>query len=199
MNKVLKTYELQINEDPNSQFEVDYVALVDAPAIEKNFLKFNQNVNKLHFAAINEDRQIISGAAMLANTPIYRIDEQTGEEYNIVFKPKTIEQIAMKFFEKGFNQNFNLMHDPTQILKNVTIFESFINDESRGIKPMAGFEDAPQGSWFISAKVNDAATWAKIKSGEVKGFSVEGCFAYKKSEMTLEEKMAQIEAILNAE
>ena len=41
---------------------------------------------------------------------------------------------------------------------------------------MKGFEDAPDGSWFISARVNNAAIWAKIKQGAIKGFSVEGVF-----------------------
>jgi hypothetical protein len=42
---------------------------------------------------------------------------------------------------------------------------------------MAGYEDAPDGSWFISAKVDNEEVWAKIKAGDFKGFSVEGQFA----------------------
>ena len=42
---------------------------------------------------------------------------------------------------------------------------------------MAGFEDLPDGTWFISAKVNNDAIWSKIKAGEVRGFSVEGNFS----------------------
>lgn len=192
----MKTYELVINEDEQSELEVDFVSLVDFPAIEKNFLKFDEN-KPLQFAKVDTERRIISGPAMLADTPIFRRDEATGEEYNVIFKAETIEKIAQKFFAKGFNKNFNLMHNPEAKLDNVTIFESFITDESRGIKAMVGFEDAPQGSWFISAKVNDDTTWQMIKDEKIKGFSVEGMFNYKREKMSIEEAYNQIVSILS--
>jgi formylmethanofuran dehydrogenase subunit E len=37
--------------------------------------------------------------------------------------------------------------------------------------------------------VNNAEVWAKIKSGEIKGFSVEGVFEYKKKEFTIDENI----------
>jgi len=190
----LPIYEMKINEDLNSDLEVQYVALVDRPAIQKNFLAFKDIPQA--FATVDEDRRIISGPAMLADQPIYRKDEQLGE-YLVVFKADTIFSIAQKFFQKGFNSNFNLMHDPKQKCEGVTVFESFIVDSSRGIKPMTGFEDAKDGSWFISAKVSDDSVWAKVKAGEIRGFSVEGVFGYK-PELTPEEKfMAQILEIIN--
>lgn len=190
----LPIFEMKINEDLNSDLEVQYVALVDRPAIQKNFLAFKDIPQA--FATVDEDRRIISGPAMLADQPIYRKDEQLGE-YLVVFKADTIFSIAQKFFQKGFNSNFNLMHDPKQKCEGVTVFESFIVDSTRGIKPMAGFEDAKDGSWFISAKVSDDNVWAKVKAGEIRGFSVEGVFGYK-PELTPEEKfMAQILEIIN--
>ncbi len=169
----LPLYEMRISDDPNSDLEVKFVALVDNPAIQKHFLAFKEQ----KFAAIDDDRRIISGPAMLADVPIMRMDDKLGQ-YQVIFKAPTIFQIAQKFFAKGFNSNFNLMHDPKQKCEGVTVFESFIVDSSRGIKPMTGFEDAPDGSWFLSAKVNNDEVWEKVKSGEVKGFSVEGVFAH---------------------
>ena len=189
----LPIYEMQISEDLASDLEVQYVALVDKPAIEKNFLAFR---DKQSFAIINEDRRIISGAAMLANVPIYRKDEQNGE-YMVVFRPATIYDIAQKFFAKGFNNNFNLMHDPNMKCEGVTVFESFISDKTRGIQPMKGFEDAQDGSWFISAKVNNDQVWQLIKEGRVKGFSVEGMFSYKKELSKEESMLQQVYDILN--
>jgi hypothetical protein len=172
------------------------VALVDLPAIEKNFIAFDKK--RLGFEVVSEDRQIISGPAMLSNVPIYRRDDQIGEYY-VVFSPQTIYDIAQKFFSKGFNQNFNLMHDPNNKVEGVNVFESFIVDKSRGIQPMKGFEDAQDGSWFISAKVTNPDVWAKIKSGEVKGFSVEGMFQYKKEKMNSEESvLAEIKRLLDS-
>lgn len=176
----LPIYNLTIDENTDSELEVSYVALVDAPAIEKNFLAFKDK--KPFTFAVNEEKRIISGPAMLADFLIYRRDDDFGE-YMVMFQAQTILQIAQKFFSKNFNSNFNLFHDPELKLDGVTVFESFIVDETRGIKPMAGFEDAAQGSWFISAKVNDDVIWDKIKKGELKGFSVEGMFKYKKLQL----------------
>jgi hypothetical protein len=142
---------------------------------------------KLSFS-VNEDKQEIFGPAMLADVAIYRNDLQLGE-YNVVFDKATIYKIAQKFFEKDFNKNFNLMHDPNQKCKGVYAFQSYIVDSTEGRPAPKGYEDAKDGSWFLGVKVNNAEVWAKIKSGEIKGFSVEGVFEYKKQELTADENI----------
>lgn len=194
----LKVYKCVIDENLNSELEVQAVALVDNPAIEKNFIAFNE-AKKLYF--LNEEKQIICGPAMIADMPIYRNDPVNGEYY-VVFDKPTIYSIVEKFCAKGFMNNVNLMHDSAQQPDDVTIFQSFISDSELGIAPMKGFEDAPDGSWFIAMKVNNPDVWMKIKSGEYKGFSVEGLFSMIKVNMaaqklTPEEAMKKIEQILN--
>jgi hypothetical protein len=183
----LPIYQLEISEDLNDDVEVDFVALVDRPAIEKDFLMFKEA--KANFVIQSEDRRIVSGALMLADTPIYRND-QNGEYY-VTFTKDTIEKIAQKFFKKGYQSNVNLMHDDALAVEGVTMYESFIVDSSRGVMAMKGFEDAPEGSWFGSFKVENESVWNKIKSGEFKGFSVEGIFNYKKGKqpMSVEESL----------
>jgi hypothetical protein len=183
----LPIYQLEISDDLNDDVEVDFVALVDRPAIEKDFLMFKEA--KANFIIQSEDRRIVSGALMLADTPIYRND-QNGEYY-VTFTKDTIEKIAQKFFKKGYQSNVNLMHDEALAVEGVTMYESFIVDSSRGVKAMKGFEDAPEGSWFGSFKVENESVWNKIKSGEFKGFSVEGIFNYKKEKqpMSVEESL----------
>jgi hypothetical protein len=183
----LPIYQLEISEDLNDDVEVDFVALVDRPAIERDFLKFKED--KAKFVIQSEDRRIVSGALMLADTPIYRND-QNGEYY-VTFTAPTIEKIAQKFFKKGYQSNVNLMHDEALAVEGVTMYESFIVDSSRGVMAMKGFEDAPEGSWFGSFKVENESVWNKIKSGEFKGFSVEGIFNYKKEKqpMSVEESL----------
>ena len=169
----LPVYEMVINPEETSDVEVSFVALVDKPAIERNFMAFKDA--RLNFA-VNEEQRIISGPAMVADVPIYRKDENG--EYNVFFSAKTIQDIALKFFKKDYHKNLNLFHDPSLSLDGVTIFESFVSDKARGIQPMKGFEDLPDGSWFISAKVDNEQVWQQIKSGAVKGFSVEGIFSF---------------------
>lgn len=171
----LPVYEMVINPEETSDVEVSFVALVDKPAIERNFMAFKDS--RLNFA-INEDQRIISGPAMVADQLIYRRDENG--EYNVFFSAETIKDIALKFFKKDYHKNLNLFHDPSLSLEGVTIFESFVSDSARGIQPMKGFEDLPDGSWFISAKVDNEQVWQQVKSGAVKGFSVEGIFSFMK-------------------
>ena len=44
--------------------------------------------------------------------------------------------------------------------------------------PPKGFEDAKDGSWFVSYFVEDDGIWAKCKDGTWNGFSVEGYFDF---------------------
>ena len=171
----LPVFEMVINNEETSDVEVAAVAFVDKPAIEKNFLAFKDQ--RVQFA-VNPDKRIVSGPAMVADQLIYRKDENG--EYNVFFSAETIRDIAIKFFKKDYQKNINLFHDPNMSQEGVTIFESFVSDASRGIQPMKGFEDLPDGSWFISAKVENEDVWNRIKSGEVKGFSVEGIFSFLK-------------------
>jgi hypothetical protein len=187
-------YKCIIDETVESNVEVDFVALVDKPAIEKNFMAFSAEKMKFN---VDDKRRIISGPAMIANMLIYRNVEPLGEFYTF-FDKETIQSIALKFFKKGYMQNLNIMHDENQKTEGVTIFESFLTDSTRGILPMKGFEDVADGSWFISAKVDDDATWTKVTDGTLKGFSVEGIFKQipvkqqKMSADTLLERMTEL-------
>ncbi len=175
---MLPTYELLIDETAGSEFAVDAISLVDNPAVKKSFLAFSE-ANKpvtLKFSEVNLDRGIISGVAMLADTPIYRNDPTLGE-CNVVISSDTMFKMVTKFFQMGFQNNFNIMHNPQDKCEGVTVFESFISDKTRGIQPMKGFEDAPDGSWFISAMVNNPEVKQAIIDGQLTGFSIEGVFA----------------------
>jgi hypothetical protein len=170
----LPLYMLEISDDLNDDAEVQFVSLVDRPAIQKNWNAFK---NEQKFQIISEDKRIISGCAMLADTPIFRSDANFGDYY-VAFSKDTITKIVQKYFKKGYQNNVNLMHDPNKAETGVTMFESFISDKSRGIEPMKGFEDAPDGSWFVSMLVENDEVWDKVKQGMVNGFSIEGIFNY---------------------
>ena len=230
----LPVYELQISDILTDDAEVSYVALVDKPAIKKDFLAFNQafvepnpseskddflprcisyvvnevedneqavaicsNIweqsfrNNIAFKIENEEERIISGPLMLAETPIYRNSKQFGEHF-IKFSAETIKQIAIKFSKKGYHGNVNIMHSEDMQVDGLVMFESFITDSKRGIMPMKGFEDAPDGSWFGSFYVENDQVWEAVKLGVVKGFSVEGIFNYTIPKKSAEETLRDI-------
>lgn len=150
------------------------------------------------FSIQNEEQHIISGPLMLADTPIYRSNSKFGEHY-VTFSPETIKDIAIKFSKKGYQKNVNLMHDANMQVEGLVMFESFIVDKARGILPMAGYEDAKDGSWFGSFYVENEQVWNLIKEGKVKGFSVEGYFDYaapNKEESYAEKKLKELSELL---
>jgi hypothetical protein len=189
-------YEAQVSPDLTSDLEVNYLGLVEKPAIDKNFQAFKEHAAKF---VINEEKKIISGPAMIADLPIYRSDDSLGEYY-VVFNKPAIQTIVEKFSAKGYLKNFNLFHDPAQKVDDVTVFNSFIIDTELGINPPSNFTDLPNGSWFITAKVNNEDVWNKVKTGEIKGFSVEGIFTYlpvAKVKMTAEQLAQKIQSLLS--
>ena len=190
----LPVYELLINDDINDDAEVNFVALVDRPAIQRNWNAFK---NKVKFEIVSEEKRIISGPLMLADTPIFRSDDVHGDYY-VTFSKDTILKIAQKFFKKGYQANVNVEHNPDYKVEDMVMFESFISDKDRGIAPMKGFEDAPDGSWFGSFKVDSEDAWSKVKHGEVKGFSVEGVFEYRKEKSKEMQLLEDIKNILTS-
>jgi len=136
------------------------------------------------FSVVNNEERIVVGPAMIPDMPIFRSDS-TGE-YFVFFDKKTIETIALKFYAKGFQQNANEMH--TKPVEGITFFMSWIADESKGIPKMKQFEDLPDGTWFLGAKVMNDETWSKVKDGTFKGFSVEGMFDMTEIKMRMKEE-----------
>lgn len=148
------------------------------------------------FKIVDEEKRIISGPLMVANQKIYRYDPELGE-YDVFFSPETIKQIAIKMAKRGYHQNVNLMHSGDLKLDGVTLFEVFQSDKERGIQPMKGYEDLPDGSLFGSMYVENDNAWDIIKKGLVKGFSVEGNFAHRQMNFA-ETQLQQVIDILNS-
>ena len=181
----MKVFELLIEAKPNSELVVNYVAGVDRPAIERNFLVFKEVKKKLNFAEVG-DGSFVIGAAMIPDMLIDRVDED-GTEYQVFFSKETIALIAEMFYTNGFQSNFNLMHDPNQQKDGVVFFQSFIKDTAKGILGMEG--DYPEGTWFLGAKINNEEVKQKVLNGEIKGWSVEGMFKYKNKQAFSSDEM----------
>lgn len=154
---------------------------------------------KLSFAIISEEKRIVSGAIMLADELIFRASNKVIKtDHYVKFSADTIKAIAIKFAKKKYQNNVNLMHDPEQKVKGVTMFESWLVDTERGIMPMKGFEGVANGSWFGSFYVENEKVWQSIKKGDYKGFSVEGLFDYIEPISAEENALKKIEELLNS-
>lgn len=144
------------------------MSLVANPAIEENFLAFSEDIK----FSVNEEQRIVFGPSLRADYPIYRYDSKRGEYY-VVFNKETIDQLYQKFMSDNRTHAVNLEHNTD--VTGVYMIQSFIKDADKGIDPK-GFESVSNGSWFTAYKVENDKVWESIKSGEFKGFSVEGLF-----------------------
>ena len=169
----LPIYKLVVDEE---ELGLEAVALVDNPAIQVNWQAFN-NSKPLKFQQVG-DRQIVSGPLMIPDLPIYRRDNEKGEHY-VVFDRDTIEQCALKYFKSGLHNSVNIMHEADEVVNGATMIETFFIDKSRGIETPKGYDELPDGTWWGTYKITDTNLWNNfIKTGEFKGFSVEGLFKY---------------------
>ena len=187
MAEKLKVFELVIDEDSEDS-GVNMIALVDYPAIERDFMKFSK---QQVFKVVDEEQRIVSGPAMLADKAIFRMDEEIGEHY-VVFTAETIKKIRNKFAKTHSSDMVNLMHETA--VSGVHIVESFLIDERRGITTPKGFDEMTQGSWFVSMLIENEEVWQQVKDGTFKGFSVEGIF----ERATEEHKPGNLEDLFRA-
>lgn len=164
----LPTYKIVINMDDDVT-GMTAVSLVEHPAIEVPFLCFETEKQSFQ---LNNDKRIITGPAILADTPIYRNSPSRGE-YQVVFTKETIRQIVEKYAKNQLFNVVNLQHNEDTFVNSCYMVESLIIDKERGICPNE-FKDIPDGSWIVSYKVDDDALWNEIKNGKhLNGFSIE--------------------------
>ena len=162
---------------------VSYVALVESPAIERPFQAFSKE--KMRFTETGEKR-VLTGPLMLADTPIIRRDKTRGE-YFVIFQRETIRKMVQKYFKQGNQHNVNAEHSTA--IDGVYMFESWMIDRDRGINPPNGYEDAKDGSWFGSFKVENDKVWEDRE--QFTGFSIEGYFGMQPTDTEIEVAMAE--------
>ena len=79
-NKELDLIELFIDEEKELD-GIEAISLVEFPAIEENFVALSKH--KVEFKAIDEERRVVIGLALIPDKKIYRRDKEY--EYNIMF------------------------------------------------------------------------------------------------------------------
>lgn len=168
----LPLYEATLNmmDDELGMF---VISLVDAPAVERDFVAFNEEKRVLTYSVANEEQQKVFGLIMECDKPIYRRTENNFEYY-ITYNRKTIEIMAEKYFKMGYQNNVDTMHN-FELEEGITLTQMFIKDSEKGVNPI-GFEDVNNGSLFAEFHIENTEIWNAIKEGTYKGFSLAGCF-----------------------
>ena len=167
----MKIIELIIDET-DEQSGIEAISLVEQPAIESNFVALNKQ--EVLLKEIDTDKRILMGPALIPDKSIYRRNDD-GQEYYIYFSQNTVRKASELFFKKSNHRNATFEHKDK--INGVTFVESWIVENKDKDKTALYGMDVPVGTWMVSAKIDDEELYQKAKSGEVKGFSIEGYFA----------------------
>jgi hypothetical protein len=164
-------YELRIEDNMD---EVFAISLVESPAIESDFIYFDKEV--VQFAAVDNEQQMLIGPILVPDKKILRVDGE-GQPYHVFFTKDTVKQLAQTYLQKKYTSNATLEHDKK--IKGVDLVESWVKDGPLDKSNNYGL-NLPQGSWVGIFKISDKNIWNDyVKTGKVKGFSIEGLFSHK--------------------
>ena len=182
-----KLYKMIAKEDGG----VNAISLVLTPAIMKEFVALSRQPQKR--VNLQEDKRIIVSPVLIPDIEIPRFDEETNEEYDITFGKEEIAKIAENFLINGYQNEATLEHD--EEVDGVSVIESWIKESENDKSLDFGFGDLPIGTWFVKMKIYDNELWAKIKSGEIRGLSIEGMFGHELIENAMVKMRAQNEEV----
>jgi len=164
--------ELILDED--EAIGVEAISVVENPAIESDFIALNSQEIKL--AEISKEKRLLMGALLIPKKPIYRRNGE--EEYYVFFSADTVLKASQMYLQNGNQSNSTLEHDGK--LSGLTLVESWIVEDKTKDKTALYGLDVPVGTWMGSVKVDNDEVWNDyVKTGKVKGFSIEGYFADK--------------------
>lgn len=178
-----KLYEL-IVDDENTD-EVFAISLVSQPAIQSDFMFFNKE--QIKFASVSNEKRMLIGPILIPDKRILRMDGE-GNPYHVFFSKQTVEKLAQNYLKKKYVANATLEHDKK--LKGVHLVESWVKEGKLDKSNNYGM-NLPEGSWvgkfYIDETKEGNTIWNDyVKTGLVKGFSVEALMEHKLIKASLE-------------
>lgn len=187
-----------ILDDQQMASGIDAISIVEAPAIESNFIALKSH--EMKFAQVDAEKRILMGPVLIPDKPIYRKQVMNGEmqEFYVYFSKDTVRKASQMFLLKGNQGNATIEHELA--VQGVCMVETWIKEDMEKDKSAIYGMNDPIGTWMGCLKVTNDEVWADAKNGKFKGFSIEGYFADKSMPLskveTDDEKLNKIINIL---
>ena len=175
------------------ELAIDAISLVTSPAIESEFVFFGKEKNNLTFAKVDEEKRMLISPALIPNKQIFRHDPNTDSDYYVYFSKETVRKASELYLKHNNHHKATYQHQDR--VSGVLTVESWIKEGDRDKSKLYGY-DLPNGTWFVKMKIENDELWQKIRSGELKGLSIEGYFTDKMQAMS--EKQPTDKEILEA-
>jgi len=184
--------ELVLDEE-NNEIGIEAISVVENPAIEEDFIALSNDIVELKEA--DKEKKLLVGALLIPNKPIYR--RSGDDEYYVFFSKDTVLKASQMYLMNGNQSKATLEH--AHDINGLTLVESWIVEDDVHDKSRKYGMNVPVGTWMGAVKVNNDEVWNDfVKTGKVKGFSIEGYFADKMERpkepiADLQEELSKIE------
>jgi hypothetical protein len=163
MGKKLKRYKVGLDSETTA------ISLVTEPAIEVDFIHMSKDEERKPIFLEKDEKYMVYGPVLIPDVDIYRNNGE--QEYYLSFTKESIEKMSQEYMKDFKQYNVSLQHE--EQVDEVCMVEQWIVMDSYKDKANALGFNVPVGTWMAAFKVNNIDTWNRIKSGELKGFSVE--------------------------
>ena len=171
----MKVFELK--KKKSLSHAIHAIALVEKPAIETDFIYLSIDGKKAESNIyLSEEKGIIYSPVLIPNQRIKRLNENTGEVYEIFFSKETIEEAAYDMMTaKTPLDQFNEEHTDKKINGTNVVELWLVDDPAMDKATKLGF-NVVAGTLMAGIKVTDEEAKEKIRLGKIKGISIEALF-----------------------
>ena len=166
----MRLFELVLENDDEGVFALSFV---ENPAIEMDFVYFGEEYK---FQQVNEEKRLVVGPILVPNKKILRVDG-SGQPYEVYLSEDTVRRIAHNYMKNGYQNETTLEHDKK--VDGISLTESWIVESREKDKSKLYNMTLPVGTWAGVFRIDNDEMWEDyIKSGKVKGISIEGIFEH---------------------
>ena len=174
--------------DENQVDGVFGISLVLDPAMKGQFIALKKQ--KVQFKTIDEEKRIVVGLVLEPNKLIPR-NGGDGEPFNMIFSEDTITSLCYAFTKNEYNKNSSIEHSDSKI-EGVTFVENWIVRDEKIDTGIALGLDVKKGQWLSVSKIDNDEVWDDyIKTGAVKGFSIDAMLSLKEVNLKSNIEMAE--------
>lgn len=161
----LDIYDIMLG---GEDFGIKATSLVTLPAMESQFIHFNEDKPQFIFAS--EEKRELVGAIMIPDKLIYR--NINGHKFWVNFEKSVIKELTSRMIKSGTAGLFTVQHKHEVMDGAIEVQEVWIK-ESENDKSVGFDIHEPIGTSFMKVKVNDELIWNQIKESGLNGFSIE--------------------------
>ena len=171
-----KIYELLVEDETDL---ISAISLVEMPAIEEPFIYFGNE--EIKFSKVENEKRMLIGPILIPDKHIFRL-EADGTPYKVWFSKQTVSKLAQNYLKNKLTDSATLEHGDKKI-KGVHLVESWIKEGKLDKSNNYGM-NMPEGTWmgifYIDTTPEGETIWNDyVKTGKVKGFSVEALVTHK--------------------